>query len=171
MSTGASSEEIADMPTRSQNIARAWDAMVIMDYLAGTQRARDYKLREIVVEASANDSKILVSRLATAEVAFLGNDRTEDVVEPEIVKFFSSSVIVVADVTDGVAKLARSLVRDFRFDGADAVHVATALLFGVPRIETFDRQMIQAGASMQQDGTHEIEIVNPKLDGQQALPM
>ena len=155
------------MATRAHNITRAWDAVVIMDYLAGTQRSRDYKLREIVADAAANQSKILVSRLATAEVAFFGNDRNEHVVEPEIVKFFSSTVIVVADVTDAVARLARRLVRDFRFDGADAVHVATAILFGVPRIETFDGNMIRSGISTQQDGTLDIEIVNPTLDVQQ----
>ena len=90
------------MPNEVHNITRAWDAVVITDFLAGTDRGSKFDLREIVGEASENRTKILVSRLATAEVAYFGISREHDEVEPHVVAFFSSNVILVADVTDAI---------------------------------------------------------------------
>ena len=159
------------MAVETLQIVRAWDAVVITYFLAGGEHARRLKLDEIVRETAANQSKILVSRLATAEVAYFGNNRNHDEVEPHIVAFFASNAIMVADVTDAITKLARRLVRDFRFDGADAVHVATAVHFEVPSIETCDSQMLGAGERMRNSGRYMTEVVEPTYSGQPGLPI
>ncbi len=159
------------MTIEALNISRAWDAVVITYFLAGGERARSLNLQEIVREAMENQSKILVSRLATAEVAYFGDNRNHDEVEPDIVAFFASDAIVVADVTDAITRLARRLVREFRFDGADAVHVATAVHFEVPRIETCDLRMLRAGELMRHSGRYATDVVEPTFNGQPGLPI
>ena len=155
--------------TSEIEIIRAWDAVVVIDFLEGNQRSKDYRLRDIVADDDNNGRRILVSRFCTAEVAYFGSDTSNAAVEETIVGFFDSEIVVVAELTDEIAKIARDLTREFRFGAADAVHVATAIYHGVPLIETFDCGMLQRGQRLNEAGKYGIDIARPALSGQSML--
>ena len=63
MSTGGSCGEPANTTMSELQIARAWDAVVVLDYLAGTERSKHHQLMDIVANEENSGRKILVSRL------------------------------------------------------------------------------------------------------------
>lgn len=148
---------------------RAWDSVVVLDFLEGTQRSADHNLLDIVANEEHEGRRILVSRLCTAEVAFFGDNRNNPAAEISIVDFFKSEAIMIAELTEEIAAIARGLVRDFRFDGADAVHVATAVYHGASLIETFDDRMLRRGNDMKTSSRFNTEVVTPSLVGQSTL--
>ncbi len=150
---------------------RAWDSVVVLDFLAGTRRSKDHNLLDIVANEDNEGRKILVSRLCTAEVAFFGRRRNSGAAERAIVDFFKSDTILIAELTEAIAAIARSLVREFRFDGADAVHIATAVHHGASLIETFDDRMLSRGRGMKTSVKFNTEVVKPSLLGQSTLPI
>ena len=171
MSTGGSCGEPANTTTSELQIARAWDAVVVLDYLAGTERSKHHQLMDIVANEENSGRKILVSRLCTAEVAYFGPDRLSAEAECAIVDFFNSDTVLIAELTEEIAATARRLVREFRFDGADAVHVATAIEHGVSIVETFDCRMLTRGGEMKAAGEYDTIVTKPSFSGQSMLPI
>ncbi len=157
--------------TSDLQIARLWDAVVVLDYLDGSQRSKVYQLKDIVANEENSGRKILVSRLCTAEVAYFGPDRLSAEAERAIVDFFNSDTVLIAELTGDIAKTARSLVREFRFDGADAVHVATAIEHGVSVFETFDCRLLKQGMEMKVGAKYDTIVTKPSFSGQSMLPI
>ena len=157
--------------TSDLQIARLWDAVVVLDYLDGSQRSKEYQLKDIVANEENSGRKILVSRFCTAEVAYFGPDRLSADAERTIVDFFNSDTVLIAELTGDIAMTARSLVRKFRFDGADAVHVATAIEHGVAALETFDCRMLKQGLEMKVAAKYDTIVTKPSFSGQSMLPI
>ena len=155
---------------KGNKIARAWDSTTIVYYLGRHQLSEKHGLNDIVDQVFRNNEQILVSQLALAEVAYFGNSRVTSEVEPIIVEFFGQDFIKVATFTDEIARVARSLVRNFRFKGADAVHIATAIANEVKTLETFDSGMLQRGEMIERSGIYNLEIQIPQHSGQQGIP-
>ena len=159
------------MTIETNCVERVWDSNVIVSFLAGDQLAGQFRLAEIIQTTITNNSRILVSRLATAEVAYFGNNRDHKEIEPLILAFFKSDAVVVAELSETISRIARSLVREYRFDGADAVHVATAVNFGIPNVETFDHRLLRRGRAFNDSGQFDTKITKPSFQGQPALPL
>lgn len=159
------------MPENHQvnKISRAWDSTTIVYYLGKHQLSEKHRLNEVVDQVFKNNEQILVSQLALAEVAYFGNSRVTNEVEPIIVEFFGQDFIKIASFTDEIARVARSLIRNFRFKGADAVHVATAITNQVKTLETFDNGMLQRGELIKHSDTYNLDIQTPQHSGQQGM--
>ncbi len=122
-------------------IARLWDSSVVVDYLAGKPRAVPHA-RPIVDSARRGEAQIWVSTFAHVEVALL-EGFSETNAEAIVVHFFNQDYIVSVALDPTVSEIARRLVRRFRVKGKDAVHIASAIRWGVATFETFDTELIR----------------------------
>ena len=86
---------------------RVWDSSVVIGYLAGyPEMAEDCRL--IIEQAERGELEILVSAMATIEVAYLAGSDDEDS-ELRIREFFSRNYIVPVTIDVRVASVARDL--------------------------------------------------------------
>ena len=128
---------------------RVWDACVILDYLAGKPRAAPH-CESIVQAGRTGDVEIVVSTFVQVEVAKFDPLLPDVAVEDQIQRFFRQRFVISASIDSHVASIGRQIVREF--DGSDsgfrkvtptdAVQVATALRWGVPLFESYDRDLI-----------------------------
>lgn len=115
---------------------RLWDANVPLDYLSGNSRVQpDCDL--IIEQAERGQLEIVVSTIAEAEVAYIEGYSASDS-EAKIREFFSRDYVVVAGVDSPIARIARGLIRDWKLKPADAIHLATAIRWHIPILETSD---------------------------------
>lgn len=128
-----------------QIIRRLWDSSVVIGYLAG-----DYGIElvceEIIQQAERGETEILVSQLAKAECAYLRDESYGDA-ERMIAEFFARRYVLAVELDDEVAALARHLVRKYldisKLRPPDAVHLASAIVAGVPFLETKDPDLLR----------------------------
>lgn len=129
----------------TQRDIRLWDSSVIIAYLGNEPRYRDVLLG-IVEDAEQGNLSIVVSSLATVEVAYVGGV-DNDVAEAVIRDFFANDYIITATIDPRIAATARRLVRQYGqrlgLRPPDATHLATAITLGVPTIETMDTDMLR----------------------------
>ena len=115
----------------------AWDSCSIIDYLKGADRARECS--RIIEAAERGELEIVVSTLAEAEVARVGEPPLPEEQEAMIKEFFDREYVKRYGLDQRVAAQARAIVRTYGLKPADAVHVATALLApGVHALESYD---------------------------------
>jgi len=141
---------------------RMWDSSVVLAYLAGYKQA-DPVCDLILNEASLGRLEIVVSTLAEAEVAYLqGKSDTDS--EATIQEFFSRDYIVPVSFDRLIAREARRLIRCYRpgLQGADAVHIATALKWHIPVIESFDPHFLKLNGK---EGNPPVIIREPLYEG------
>lgn len=143
---------------------RLWDSNVILHYLAGKPVARpDCDL--IIEDAERGQAEIVFSALAEAEVVLL-ESAAEDA-ELMIREFFSRSYVVRAALDLLVAQEARSLVRRHRgLKPKDAIHIATALRYAVPLMETYDEELWKIS---DKEGDPPLVIRKPTYEGPRRL--
>ena len=123
---------------------RLWDSCTIIYYLAG--KAEDNpECPEIIAQAKRGELEIMVSMLAEAEVAKVDDELGPgDDSESMIREFFGRSYIVRVALEVEIAREARRLVRVYKgMKPLDAVHIATALRYAVPILETYDAEMLK----------------------------
>lgn len=105
-------------------------------------RANDVRyVRECLRASRAGDIEVITSTLTIAEVrradAVVPNDEVKRLIRSVIT---SGKVVKLAEVTIGVGEKARDLHWDYgiNLSGADAIHVATAILTGCKELLTLD---------------------------------
>lgn len=148
---------------------RLWDSCVIIGYLAGSTGAYQ-DCRQIIARAEQGELEIVVSAIATIEVAYLKGKSDADS-EAMIREFFSRDYIVTVSVDPPVTAIARRLVRvhrstNTRLRPPDATHLATALHVGIPLIETTDPHLLRLDGL---EGNPPIRIREPVADMAQGL--
>jgi len=108
----------------------------------------------------------MVSEMAKVEAAYL-EGRSDIESEALISEFFSRDYIIPVSVDDQVSKIARGLVRKYRnslrIRPPDAVHLATAILWHIPVIETTDPDLLRLNGS---EGNPLIRIRRPLYERQ-----
>lgn len=126
-------------PTR-----RVWDSSVVIDYLEGKPRAYPH-VPLIIEEAKRGETEILVSSFAEIEVCKIRGVPLTDDQEEMIKEFFGRHYVIRCMVDYRVAEVARRIARitsqspDMAtVKPKDAVHVATAVRWGVSLFEVFD---------------------------------
>lgn len=143
---------------------RLWCSCTIIDYLKGTDRAKP--CLEIIEHAEHGEIEIAVSMLAHAEVAKMGPTvATAD--EARIREFLGRPYVVSFEVNRAVAAEARRLMQaGLMHKPLDAVHAATAILYRIPVLETYDLDdfMPVNGA-----GDPALTVRHPIWDGQTSL--
>ena len=91
---------------------RLWDSCVIIDYLVGRAGVAE-SCSNIIEQAERGEIEIVVSALATIEVAYLQGFDDQDS-EAKIREFFGRSYIIPAAIDVRVASLARDLIRKYK---------------------------------------------------------
>lgn len=115
----------------------AWDSCVIIDCLQKKVGRYEF-IRPLVEQAEAKDLMIVVSAaMAVAETFKITGHPPEDEVR-EIEAFFDRPWVHPEDAGSAIGKIARDLRRAYGIDGADALHIATAVFTSCPVFLTND---------------------------------
>ncbi len=148
---------------------RLWDSCVVLDYLAGRPEVGE-TCSQIIAQAENRELEIVVSVVATIEVAYLDGSAHQES-EDRIREFFGRAYIVPVAIDARVAEIARRLVRTYRADPKikpfDATHLATAIQWRIPVIETTDRGLLRFD---QREGEPRITIRRPLYEGPGSMP-
>jgi len=122
---------------------RYWDSAAFLGWLKEEEDKVD-ECRVVLQEAEAGRILLVTSALTLAEVIKLRRSPPIEKQHADLIKrFFENSYIEVRDVNRYLAELARQLVWDHAgLNPKDAIHVATAVHFGMRRLETFDDGLI-----------------------------
>ena len=148
---------------------RLWDSSVIIGYLAGQQELAD-PCGNIIGGAARGELEIVISTIATIEVAYL--EGVDDLVsEARIQELFSREYIIPAAIDMGVSAIARVLVRKYRggpkIKPPDAAHLATAIQWQIPVVETTDPDLLRLDRL---EGDPPIVIRKPFYEGSIRMP-
>ena len=148
---------------------RLWDSCVIIDYLAGRAEAAE-ACQKIIAQAERGELEIVVSAIATIEVAYLEGFNDQDA-EAMIRELFGRSYIIPVAIDVQVASLARDLIRKYRvglkLKPPDATHLATAIQWNIPVIETTDPDLLRLDGL---EGAPPITIRQPLYEGTIPMP-
>lgn len=119
-----------------------------------------------VLQAAENGLLVIVtSALTLAEVIYMkGSTRLPIEQRAKVDAFFKAEHISVRNVTRATTELARDLVWDKNIRPKDAIHVATACLYEVPVLHTYDDKLI-ASSGLTAAG-HKLEITKPSITHQ-----
>ena len=112
----------------------------------------------------------MVSQMAVVETAYLRGLSDEDS-ERLIREFFGRDYIITVNVDGPVSSIAQSLVRKYKNNPGikppDAVHLASAIFWKIPVLETVDQPLTRFN---QQEGSPLISVRFPRYDGRQRIP-
>ena len=137
---------------------RYWDSSSFLTWL---NREDEWEECEPVLKA-AEDGKILLftSALTLTEVIKLkGRSPLDRSKQAAIKAFFDQPYIDVRDVDRFIAEEARALMWDHtHLRSRDAIHLATAVLMGIPRVESLDGDFLRLDGKI---GQPPIKIAKP----------
>lgn len=147
---------------------RYWDTDAFLGYL----KVEADKIREteaVIKEAEAGNIRLVTSALTLTEVIKLRKHSPIDRSQSQSIKdFFKHEYISVRNVDRRIAEEARELVWDYPpLKPKDCIHVATALRFSIPCLETFDGDLIKLDGTI---GAPPLHIRRPMIV-QQALEL
>jgi hypothetical protein len=151
---------------KKQNVY--WDANCFLSYL---QREQTYEMCEgVLKEAYSGNILIVTSVFTITEV--LGGESGKPITretQTEYENFFKSPFIKTVDVNRSLAEYSRLLIWDYRIPKKDSIHIATASMWDVPIIHTFDKKLIQFHKKIpfRGDEFSFIEIKNPPVYSEQ----
>lgn len=138
-----------------------WDSNAFLGYL----KEEPDKVEPCgdVLRAAENGLLVIVtSALTIAEVIYLkGSPKLPSEQRKKVTDFFKSEFISVRNVTRATADLASELVWDSNIHPKDAIHVATACLYEIPVMHTYDDRLL--GNSGVKLAGHKLEIVKPSF--------
>ena len=147
---------------------RLWDSCIVIGYLAGSPDLMP-DCPGIIRQAEAGILEIVVSEMAKVETAYL-NGVSDAQSELLIREFFSREYIIPISIDDPVSAIARDLVRKYRVSPKlkppDAIHLATAILWRIPVLETTDPDLLRLD---QLEGNPLVTVRKPLYQGQQPL--
>ena len=135
------------MPADSRRLY--FDANVLLAYV-GDEEGRADTVQALLDEARRAEIVIITSVLSITEVAYGAHERDQgltDAGEDAIEQLWTpASPITLADVSQAVARTARTLIRVAKTQGlsglrgADAIHLATARMLGCEVIFTYEAE-------------------------------
>ena len=147
---------------------RVWDSCIVIGYLAGYPALKEQC--ELIIEtAKRGEVEIVVSALAMIEAAYLTGYSDNDA-EARIREFFGRQYVVPVQVDAPIAAIARDLIRRHRktrkIEPADATHLATAIQWKIPILETTDPDLLRFDRV---EGSPLINVREPRSEGGRAL--
>ncbi len=117
--------------------------------------------RTVIKGAEGGRVKLVTSSITLVEVIKLGPGREiPESSQQMVVDFFKHEWIVVRQLDRRIAEQARLLIWKYGFAPKDSVHVATALIEGIDRMDTFDKELIKRSGEM---GNPPLAIGRPNL--------
>ena len=143
---------------------RLWDSSIIIGYLAGEADLAE-PCENIIEGAERGDLEIVVSVEAGIEVAYL-DGLDDDTSEAMIRELFDREYIIPVVVDMRTALIARGLIRKYRtgpkLKPKDATHLATAIQWRIPILETTDPDLLRLDG---REGDPPITIRRPFYEG------
>ena len=143
---------------------RLWDSSVIIGYLAGEEDLAE-PCENIIENAERGEIEIVISVEAGIEVAYL-DGRNDETSEAMIRELFDRDYIIPAGVDMRIAAVARELIRKYRngpkLKPKDATHLATAIQWRIPILETKDPDLLRLDG---REGDPTIMIRRPLYEG------
>ena len=148
---------------------RLWDSSVVIGYLAGYPRIAD-ACKNINSRAERGELEVVVSALATIEVAYLQG--VDDITAERLIQeFFGREYVVPVAIDVRIAHNARTLVRKYKHGPSlkplDAAHVATAIQWSIPVLETTDDGLLRFDGL---EGNPPVTIRRPLAEGNYRMP-
>jgi predicted nucleic acid-binding protein len=138
-----------------------WDSNAFLGYLKDEADKADACGR--VLQAAENGRLVIVtSALTLAEVIHLkGSAKLPSEQRSKVDAFFKAEYISVRNVTRATSELATELVWDNGIHPKDAIHVATAVLYKVPKLHTYDEKLLGSNGLILRG--HKLEISKPSV--------
>lgn len=122
-----------------------WDSNAFLAWLQNEPN-REAACRDTLDAAQRGDFLIVTSALTLAEVLWMrGAPKLTEQKAAILNKFFRRSCMRVVNLDRRIAQRAQRLVWESGIKPKDSVHVATALQFECPILETFDEPLIKKG--------------------------
>ena len=120
--------------------------------------------RGIIHNAENENVKIVTSALTIAEIIYLkGHPKITKDKSQAIKDFFKNNYIIIVNVDRVIAEFARELLWDYEsLKPKDAIHVATALQWQIPIIETTDPHLLELNGK---EGNPPLIIRRPLYQG------
>jgi predicted nucleic acid-binding protein len=147
-------------------VRRYWDANAFLGLLNGEQ-AKLTACQSVLDAAEQGRIVIVTSALTIAEVLHIKNEKPVPKDKRDLIKaFFKVPYISIQNVTRGIAERAQEVYWEFGVQPKDAIHVATALVYKLGVIETFDGKLLGLDGKI---GQPPIIIRIPHEPGQQKL--
>ena len=145
-----------------------WDSSVVIGYLAGEVGLAE-PCEDIIAAAKRGELEIALSIEAAIEVAYLkGYD--DDVSEKTIRELLGREYIIPITVDLQVAAVARDLIRrhkaPLKIHPKDATHLATAILWKIPVMETTDHGLLRFSGL---EGNPAVTIRPPLYEGSRRM--
>lgn len=151
-----------------------FDANIFLAYV-GNEEGRADRVQTLLDEGRRGEIEIVTSVLSIAEVAYGAHERDhglteagEDAIEQ---LWTPGSPITLVDVSQAVTRHARKMIRRAKTQnlsglrGADAIHLATAHMFGCDVIFTYEGEARRARWQLIADITISEPVTNtPQLD-------
>ena|ERR1039458_10078918 len=147
---------------------RYWDSDAFLGYLSG-EPDKAPACESVLKAADAGRIIVVTSALTLAEVLYVKGHKAMPKDKREMVsQFFKQPYIAVQNVTRRIAEMARELYWEHEIDPKDAIHLATALTYRLPLLNTFDRALIAKSGKV---GDPPLRIEIPHEPGQQNLEL
>ena len=135
------------MPANPRRIY--FDANVFLAYI-GNEHGRADTVQALLDEARRDEIEIVTSVLSIAEVAYGAHKRDLGLTEAgeEAIEqlWTPASPVILVDISQAVTRNARTMIREAKthglsgFRGADAIHLATARMFGCDEVFTYEAE-------------------------------
>jgi predicted nucleic acid-binding protein len=151
-----------------------FDANVFLAYV-GNEEGRADVVQALLDEARRGEIEIVTSVFSIAEVAYGAHERDHGLTEAgeeQIEQLWTpASPVTLVDVSQAVTRNARTIIREAKdqglsgLRGADAVHLATARMFGCGEVFTYETEALRT-KWQQITGIHVSEPIanTPQLD-------
>jgi len=152
---------------------RYWDSSAFLAWLL-PEPDREDACRSVLRAAEEGEIEIVTSALTLTEVIKLkGKPELKREQEKKIAEFFQNEYIIVRNVDRFVALSAQRLVWDQNLAAKDSIHVATALRYKIPVLDTFDDQLIGLSGKLPFDAGNPtspmLQITHPHIQEQLSL--
>jgi predicted nucleic acid-binding protein len=154
---------------------RYWDSSVFLAWLL-PEPDREDACRSVSRAAEAGDLELVSSALTLTEVIKLkGKPELKREHETKIAKFFQNEYIILRNVDRFIALAAQRLVWEYNVAPKDSIHVATALRWKIPVLDTFDDELLKLSGKLSLDQGNPagpmLQITTPHVPEQLALPL
>lgn len=121
---------------------RYWDSSAFLAWLL-PEPEREDACNSVLRAAEDGELELVTSALTLTEVIKLrGKPELKREHEATIAKFFENEYIILRNVDRFIALAAQRLVWEENLSPKDSIHVATALRWKIPVLDTFDDDLI-----------------------------
>ena len=119
-----------------------WDSAAFLAHFQ-EEDGRVEQCEDVLERAQRGEVLIVTSALTLSEVLWMRGEARITREGAQVVQdFFRRSFIRVVNVTRAISELAQELVWFHDIKPKDAIHVASAIHYGIATLETFDRKLL-----------------------------